>query len=49
MMDWTDEVDLTNKIIDLREAKMACLLYVASPSTSRDSIRASFARGAGDE
>ena len=49
MMDWTDEVNLTNKIINLGEAKMACLLYVASPSTSRDSVRAAFARGAGDE
>jgi hypothetical protein len=49
MMDWTDEVNLTNRIINLGEAKMACLLYVASPSTSRDSVRATFARGAGDE
>jgi hypothetical protein len=49
MMDWTDKVNLTNKIINLGEAKMACLLYVASPFTSRDAVRAAFARGAGDE
>jgi hypothetical protein len=30
MMDGTDEVNLTNKIISLRGAKKSCLLYVSS-------------------
>jgi tRNA-dihydrouridine synthase len=30
MLDWTDEADSTNKIINLGAAKMACLLYVSS-------------------
>jgi hypothetical protein len=49
MMDWIDEANPTIKIIDLGAAKMACLLYVSSAHTSRDSKRASFARGAGGE
>ena len=30
MMDWTDEVNLTNKIIELYAAKMPCHLYGTS-------------------
>ena len=45
----TDETNSTNKIMNLGAAKMACLLFVASTSTGRDSVSASFARRVGDE
>jgi len=49
MMDWTDEINPANKIIRLGAAKKACLLYVASTHTGRDSVSTSFARGVGGE
>ena len=39
MMDWTDEVNLTNKIISLRGAKKSCLLYVSSGFRCRAGAR----------
>jgi hypothetical protein len=39
MMDWTDEVNLGNKIIILRGAKKSCLLYVSSGFRCRAGAR----------
>jgi hypothetical protein len=49
MLEWTDEVNLTNKIINLGSAKKARTLYDSSICIRRDWVIASFVRAAGGE